>query len=103
MVRRIKDDGQWECRHNEGLKSITWAYGTAPGGDLWTSNSLEATMNGSKSDSADAREARREMLYLSADVPNAKYSKQSVAGGISATYVCKDGAEFDSKSFLFVP
>ena len=32
MLKRIRDDGQWKCGGNGGLKGVEWASNTTPDG-----------------------------------------------------------------------
>jgi hypothetical protein len=116
MLERIKADGSSGCKSEGGLKGITWAYSSMPGGnhlfagktrrnDLAIKyenlpNFIQAEIR--KRESPEEYDVGADMANLAAAAPKS-YSFINDVGASSATYVCQDGVENQSEAFVFVP
>ena len=114
MVHRVMSDGNSTCSHENGLKSIQWAYDIRPDNKLMDNSDPFAGHIVPYDDlpkSAVARverdpyEAAREMERLAATGTLQKFKQSSRAniGPITASYICNSGAVAESAAFRFVP
>jgi hypothetical protein len=121
MLERVKAEGTKACKSDGGLKGITWAYNSMPGGNHLVPplppeavplphgasvkygdlpNPIQSEIR--KQEKPEEYDVGVDMANLAAAAPKT-YVFTADAGATSATYICTDGAENSSAAFVFVP